>query len=102
MAARIRAQYVPTQPLTLDADFLNLRPNYFDGVDPEVSDRRGGETGLSWRLNKKWTLDGGIGDVRNNLADQLEKTTEVFYQSIGLQTTVLPRASLTAGCIAWM
>jgi hypothetical protein len=96
MAARIRAQYLPTQKLSFDADFLNLQPNYFDGTDPEVSDRRGGETGLSWRLNRKWTLDGGMGDVRNNLTDQLEKTTEVFYQNIGLQTTVLPRATLMA------
>jgi hypothetical protein len=96
MAARMRAQYVPTQTLTLDADFLNLQPSYFDGVDPEVADRRGGEVGLAWNLHRKWTLEGGIGEVGNNLNGQLDHTTVVDYQNIGVMTTVLPRTTLTA------
>lgn len=96
IATRMRTEYLPTQKMTLDADFLNLGSDYFDGVDPEVADRRGGEMGLSWKLHRKWTLDGGIGQVRDNLDGRLEETTAVDYYNIGLQTTVLPRTSLSA------
>jgi hypothetical protein len=95
MAMRLRAQYLPTQKVTVDADALNLQPHYFDGVDPEVSDRRGGEVGLRWNLLNKWTVEGGAGEVRNNLNGQLDHTTVVDYQNMGFVSTILPRSALT-------
>ncbi len=50
IAARLRTEYLPTQQLSLNTDLLNLGSHYFDGSDPDVSDRRGGEVGASWRL----------------------------------------------------
>jgi hypothetical protein len=96
MAARMRAQYLPTQKLSFDGDFLDLQPGYFDGADPEVADRRGGEAGLTWTLHRQWTLEGGLGELWNNLGGQLGHTTVVDYQNLGVMTTVLPRTSLTA------
>lgn len=94
-AARLRTEYLPTQKLSLSSDLLNLGPHYFDGVDPEVSDRRGGEVGLSWKWHKNWTFEGGVGDIRNNLGDWLSRTTTVDYLSTGVVTTVIPRTSIT-------
>jgi len=96
MAARSRVEYLPTQNLSLDLDLLNLGTDYFDGTDPEVSDRRGGETGLTWKLCRNWTLDGGIGRLRDNLDGQSDETVVVDYRNVGLTTTVLPRTSLSA------
>jgi hypothetical protein len=95
MAARMRAEYLPTQKLSLSSDLLNLGPHYFDGSDVEVSDRRGGEMGFSWKLHKSWSLEGGMGEIRNNVDGQLPETTLVDYQSLGAVTTVLPRTSVT-------
>ena len=96
LAARMRTEYLPTQKLSLNSDLLNLGPHYFDGVEPEVSDRRGGEIGLSWKLHKNWALESGIGEIGNNLDGRLAETTQVNYQSLGLTTTVVPRSSVTA------
>jgi hypothetical protein len=96
IATRARAQYLPTQKLSLNLDLLNLGSDFFDGVDPDVHDRRGGEIGLAWKLHRNWTLDGGIGEVRNNLDGQLDHTTVVDYQSIGVSTTALPKTALSA------
>jgi hypothetical protein len=96
IAARTRAQYLPTQKLSLNLDLLNLGPNFFDGVDPDVQDRRGGEVGLDWKLHRNWTLRTGIGEVGNNLNGQLDHTTVVDYQSLGVSTTVLPKTALSA------
>jgi hypothetical protein len=95
IAARIRTEYLPTQKLSINSDVLNLGPHYFDGSEPEVSDRRGGEIGLSWKPLKNWTFEGGAGEVRNNLDGRLNQTTVVDYQSVGLITTVVPRTALT-------
>lgn len=96
LAARLRADYLPTQKLAFNADLLNLGTDYFDGVDPDVSDRRGGEVGMVYRWNKAWTLESGIGEVRDNLDGHKEDTLGVDYRSVGLMTTALPRSSLTA------
>jgi hypothetical protein len=96
MAARMRTEYLPTQKLSLNSDLLNLGPHYFDGAEPEAADRRGGEMGLSWKWHRNWTLEGGIGQVGNNLDGRLPETTTVDYQSMGVTTTVLPRTSVTA------
>ena len=96
LAARMRTEYLPTQKLSLNSDLLNLGPHYFDGVEPEVSDRRGGEIGVSWKLHKNWALESGIGEIGNNLDGRLAETTQVNYESLGLTTTVVPRSSVTA------
>ena len=96
VAARMRTEYLPTQKLSLNSDLLNLGPHYFDGVEPEVSDRRGGEIGLSWKLHRNWALESGIGEVGNNLDGRLAETTRVDYQSLGRTTTILSRSSVTA------
>jgi hypothetical protein len=95
LAIRGRVEYLPTRKFSLDLDLLNLGSDYFDGTEPDVADRRGGETGFSWKLHKKWTLEAGVGQIRNNLDDQLSETTEVDYRNIGMLTTILPRTSLT-------
>ena len=95
IAARTRVEYLPTRKLSLDLDLLNLGTDYFDGTEPEAADRRGGEAGFSWKLHKRWTLEGGAGQIRDNLDDWLDETTEVDYQNVGLLTTILPRTSLT-------
>jgi hypothetical protein len=95
MAARVRTEYLPTQKLSLNLDLLNLGSDFFDGVDPDVRDRRGGELGLAWKWHRNWTLDAGVGEVRNNLEGQLDHTTVVDYQTMGLLTTVLPRTALS-------
>jgi len=92
----MRTEYLPTRNLTLDLDLLNLGSDYFDGTDPEVSDRRGGETGLAWKWHRNWTFEGGLGQMRNNLDRDLEETTQVNYQNLGVLTTILPRTSLSA------
>ena len=91
----MRTEYLPTQKLSLNSDLLSLGPHYFDGVEPEVSDRRGGEIGLSWKLHKNWALESGIGEIANNLDGRLAETTQVNYQSLGMTTTVVPRSSVT-------
>lgn len=96
VAARSRAEYLVTRDLTLNLDLLRIGSDYFDGTNPDISDRHGGETGLIWRLHKNWTLEAGIGQMRNNLDGQMEETTEVNYQNIGMTTTVVPRTSLSA------
>ena len=95
IAARLRTEYLPTQQLSLNTDLLNLGSHYFDGSDPDVSDRRGGEVGASWRLHKNWTLEGGLGEISNNLDGRLPETTTVNYESVGVTTSVLPRTALT-------
>lgn len=94
MAFRIRGEYLPTQKLSLNTDFLHLGANYFDGQNPEICDRRGGELGMSWKLAKKWTVQGGIGQVRNNLDGKLDETLIADYQKIGLRTTAIPQTSM--------
>ncbi|HNS22544.1 MAG TPA: hypothetical protein PKH24_18720 [Sedimentisphaerales bacterium] len=93
-AIRTRAEYLPTQKLSLDLDLLNLGSDYFDGTDPDVCDRRGGEAGFSWALDRKWTVEGGIGWIRDNLDGELTETTQVSYQNIGASTRALPRVTL--------
>ncbi|MEN6337180.1 MAG: hypothetical protein ABFE01_23220, partial [Phycisphaerales bacterium] len=96
LAARVRADYLPTQKLSFNVDVLNLGSDYFDGVDPEVADRRGGEVGTVWRWNKLWTLEAGLGEVGDNVDGDRDDTLVVDYRSVGLTTTALPRSSLTA------
>lgn len=95
LAARTRIEYLPTRRLSFDADLLDLESDYFDGAEPDAADRRGGETGFSWTLHKKWTLEGGVGQIRDNLDGRLAETTEVDYQSLGFQTTILPKTSFS-------
>ncbi|MBP7049501.1 MAG: hypothetical protein KBE65_00635 [Phycisphaerae bacterium] len=94
VAIRTRAEYLPMQKLSLDLDLLNLGSDYFDGTDPDVCDRRGGETGFSWALHRKWTVEGGIGWIRDNLDGEMAETTQASYQNIGASTTALPRVTL--------
>jgi len=96
LAARVRADYLPTKKLSFNADLLSLGSDYFDGVDPEVADRRGGEMGTVWRWNKLWTLEAGLGEVADNVNGDRDDTLVVDYRSVGLTTTALPRSSLTA------
>jgi len=96
LAARTRAEYLPTQNLTVHSDLLHLGSDYFDGSDPDVFDRQGGEVGLSWKWNKNWSLDAGVGDVRNNVDARLSETLNVIYGMTGLTTTIVPRTSLWA------
>jgi hypothetical protein len=96
LAARMRTEYLPLQNLSIYSSLLNLGPHYFDGVEPEVSDRRGGEIGLSWKLHKNWALESGVGEIWDNLDGRLAETTQVNYENIGATTSVLPRSSVTA------
>jgi len=96
VAARTQAEYLLTRDFTLNLDLLHLGSDYFDGTNPEISDRQGGETGLIWRLHRNWTLEAGIGQMRNNLDEEKQETTEVDYQNLGVTTTIVPRTSLSA------
>jgi hypothetical protein len=96
VGVRGRAEYLPTQKLNVNLDLLSLGSDFFDGVDPDVHDRRGGEIGLAWKWHRNWTFDAGTGEVRNNLDGQLDHTTVVGYQRIGVLTTALPRTALSA------
>jgi len=93
-AFRSRAEYLPTEKLSLNLDFLNLGANYFDGHDPDICDRRGGELGISYKFSRKWSLESGLGQLRNNLGGIMDKTIVADYQNISLRTTMFPQSTL--------
>jgi len=95
MAFRLRGEYLPSENFSVDMDLLNLGADYFDGQDTDIADRRGGEIGISWKQGRKWTLEGSIGKMRNNLDGQFDQTLLALYMNIGLRTTIIPGTTLT-------
>jgi len=89
-----KTEYLPTEKIRLNLDIFNIGPSYFNGENPNISDQLGGEFGLSWKVGKKWSLESNAGYTRDNLDDSLLQTSRLDYQSIGLNTTMMPRTSL--------
>ena len=96
-AARTRAEYLATERISLDTDLLYLGSNYFNGQNPDISDRVGGEMGMAWKIARQWSLDTGVGYLTDGLEHSRPDPLQVLYQSTTVGTTAIPKTTLEVG-----
>ena len=93
-ALRTGVEFLPTDKINLNAQFINVGSNYFDGQHLDFQDRRGGALSGRWRIHRQWLMEGAVGRLRDNLEDQYEETLVGDYQSFMLVSSVIPRTSV--------
>ena len=95
IALRTRLDYLPSDKINLNAQFIHLGDDYFDGQHLAFADRQGGGLSGKWRMHRKWLLTGAAGRVRGNPDYDDDDMLTGEYQSMKLVSTAVPRTNVT-------
>jgi hypothetical protein len=94
VAYRTRSEYVPTNELSLQTDVVRFGSHFYDGQSPNIYDKYAEEIGLTWKPARLWSLNAGLGEIRDNLDGHLPETTRIIYESVGIDTSAIKNLSL--------
>ena len=96
LACRINTQLSPRPSFDVFAEYFEFGPDFFDGRDRELSDRRGVQLSSRYRPHEQWSFAGAAARIWDNVDGRLDRTRHVNLYNLNLRTSVLPASTLTA------
>lgn len=94
-ACRIKTDWYPSRRFKLHSQFFNYGPDFFDGQNVRLHDRRGFAVLGNWKVHKKCRIYAVGGRVWNNLDGKQDETLSVNYQRLRVSTTAIAKTSIT-------
>jgi hypothetical protein len=95
LAYFLKGNAQPVGNLELDALYFLYGPDYFNGNNIDLRDRRGYVAGAQYSPLDKVTLRGAQAVVSDNVEGQEETTREAAVQHLEISTGYIPRSTLT-------
>lgn len=87
----------PRRGLTISSQFFNYGPDFYDGQNSKLHDRRGYSVNGLWSLYRSVDLSAAFGSVWDNLDGTRGQTLTVGFQKLEITTRPFPTTVVTGG-----
>lgn len=95
LALKFKADICPIRNVTIRSQIFSFGTDFFDGVNPDLRDRRGATITSGWRISRKWRARFSAGTIWNNLDGSQSETLRTNYQGLAVSTSAIPRTSVS-------
>jgi hypothetical protein len=90
-------QYFPIRKVTLAGEVYSYGQHYFDGVDPDLRNRRGYDLTGQWDVTDRIRLSGALGGVGWVRQEVPSFENYMDYGTVEAFTSLLPRTNINVG-----
>jgi len=95
LAVKLKADVCPIRDVTVQSQLFQFGPDFFDGSNPDLHDRRGATVTGRWKITRKWRVRLSAGTISDNVEARRDETLWANYQGMAVTSMAIPRTSVS-------
>ncbi len=93
-AYSLEYELFPWQTANLNMLYFWYGPDFFNGSNRNLRDRKGYVINPEWRIHPKWRLESAFGEVKSNVNGDQTETLSANFQNMTLSSSIIPQTTV--------